>query len=152
VYIDFFNRNSIGRYGEDKEASNVLGLRIFVRALRSEHTVSDFIDTIGLEQFKTLSRQGVFAFNLAMEILSQFCHQGFHIEQSELIPLVIILDEFQNTPITHNEIVIGKEMLHLLGDYFCCLFSLNQKLIRDQFILMPVVAGTLPSDTTYQIF
>jgi hypothetical protein len=54
VYIDFSNGNTIGTNDEVIDASNILGLRIFVRALRNEFTISNFANTIGLEHFKKI--------------------------------------------------------------------------------------------------
>lgn len=51
MYIDFCDGNTIEMFNEGMDASDILGLRLSVAALRKEETVSKFIDAIDKNQF-----------------------------------------------------------------------------------------------------
>jgi hypothetical protein len=142
IYIDFYNGDAILPYETDK--SQILGLRLFVHGATTL-SLSKFLEQLGNEIRGNLLKQEVFSVENVLSVLGEHYHSL--LGKSNPIPLVLILDNYQYTMKQFSKIEgEWKDIAKNLGGYMCTSTGINENLSRDQLVLIPVIAGTVPKE------
>jgi hypothetical protein len=107
----------------------------------TECKLSEFVNKIGgVNTLTEHLKNGLFETELVLSVLAEFYHTV--LETTEPIPLAVILDNYQFT--INKFPKEWKEIAKSLGRYMCESHDKNQRTIRDQLVIPPVIAGTIP--------
>ena len=128
----------------ETDKSQILGLRLFIHGATSI-SLPKFLEQIGVEMLQNLLKQGVFRLEKILCILGEQYHSL--LGKMDPIPLVVILDNYQFTMSKFSKREKEwKEIAKNLGGYMCNSAGMNENLSRDQLVLIPVIAGTVPQE------
>lgn len=142
LYIDFSNADMIMDFERTAGPSYVMGLRLFVKALRKEANVSDFKKALGEHSIEQFVKRKLFDPELVLSTISSVYRELLGLQEHETLPFVVILDETQLTINTFPQEKKWKDIFKAMGGY---MITNKTKLEAPKLLLIPVISGTLPS-------
>jgi hypothetical protein len=143
IYIDFSNGDKILDFEDD--TLQILGLRIFIKAA-TNGSLDDFVGKYK-SKIKYYIEEGVFMPSLVFEVIGKLYHNILKLDS--IIPIVIILDNYQFTIDKFPENKKWKDIASSIGKYMCNSTDKNINTAADKLLIIPVIAGTIPNETIY---